>query len=36
MVWEGQNVIKNGRKIVGATNPNDAEVCACVPVMVSF
>jgi len=25
MVWEGRNVIKGGRKLVGATNPNDAE-----------
>eukprot|EP01090_Pellita_catalonica_P001323 TRINITY_DN1102_c0_g1_i1.p1 TRINITY_DN1102_c0_g1~~TRINITY_DN1102_c0_g1_i1.p1 ORF type:complete len:242 (+),score=31.52 TRINITY_DN1102_c0_g1_i1:91-816(+) len=25
MVWEGKNVIKNGRKIVGATNPDDSE-----------
>jgi len=25
MVWEGKNVIKGGRKLVGATNPNDAE-----------
>lgn len=25
MVWEGQDVIKNGRKIVGATNPADSE-----------
>jgi nucleoside-diphosphate kinase len=25
MVWEGRNVIANGRKIVGATNPADAE-----------
>jgi len=25
MVWEGRNVIVNGRKIVGATNPSDAE-----------
>jgi len=25
MVWEGRNVIVNGRKIVGATNPADAE-----------
>jgi nucleoside-diphosphate kinase len=25
MVWEGRNAIVNGRKIVGATNPADAE-----------
>jgi len=25
MVWEGKGVIKGGRKLVGATNPNDAE-----------
>jgi len=24
MVWEGKDVIKQGRKLVGATNPNDA------------
>eukprot|EP01116_Phalansterium_solitarium_P012165 TRINITY_DN28209_c1_g1_i1.p1 TRINITY_DN28209_c1_g1~~TRINITY_DN28209_c1_g1_i1.p1 ORF type:complete len:241 (+),score=103.45 TRINITY_DN28209_c1_g1_i1:38-724(+) len=24
MVWEGHNAIKNGRKLVGATNPDDA------------
>lgn len=26
MVWEGDDVIKTGRKIIGATNPVDAEV----------
>ncbi len=26
MVWEGTEAIKNGRKIVGATNPADAEM----------
>jgi len=25
MVWEGKSVIKGGRKIIGATNPQDAE-----------
>jgi len=25
MVWEGKGVIKGGRRLVGATNPNDAE-----------
>merc|ERR1712080_642034 len=25
MVWEGQDVILQGRKLVGATNPNDSE-----------
>lgn len=25
MVWEGENVIATGRKIVGATNPQEAE-----------
>jgi len=25
MVWEGHNAIKGGRKLVGATNPDDAE-----------
>lgn len=25
MVWEGKNVIKTGRKILGATNPADSE-----------
>eukprot|EP01120_Amphizonella_sp_Union-15-10_P002508 TRINITY_DN1277_c0_g1_i1.p1 TRINITY_DN1277_c0_g1~~TRINITY_DN1277_c0_g1_i1.p1 ORF type:complete len:225 (+),score=35.31 TRINITY_DN1277_c0_g1_i1:48-722(+) len=25
MVWEGRNVIKGGRKLVGATNPDDSE-----------
>ena len=24
MVWEGNNVIKGGRKLVGATNPDDS------------
>ena len=26
MVWEGDDVIKTGRKIIGATNPADAEI----------
>ena len=25
MVWEGKDVILQGRKLVGATNPNDSE-----------
>jgi nucleoside-diphosphate kinase len=25
MVWEGPDVIRQGRKIIGATNPNDAD-----------
>eukprot|EP00211_Chloroparvula_japonica_P013809 CAMPEP_0119132842 /NCGR_PEP_ID=MMETSP1310-20130426/12437_1 /TAXON_ID=464262 /ORGANISM="Genus nov. species nov., Strain RCC2339" /LENGTH=142 /DNA_ID=CAMNT_0007123507 /DNA_START=47 /DNA_END=475 /DNA_ORIENTATION=+ len=25
MVWEGKNVVKTGRKIIGATNPLDSE-----------
>eukprot|EP01121_Diplochlamys_sp_Union-15-3_P022654 TRINITY_DN971_c0_g1_i3.p1 TRINITY_DN971_c0_g1~~TRINITY_DN971_c0_g1_i3.p1 ORF type:complete len:220 (+),score=45.61 TRINITY_DN971_c0_g1_i3:32-691(+) len=25
MIWEGRNVIKGGRKLVGATNPDDAD-----------
>lgn len=26
MVWEGHNVIKTGRKMIGATNPDQAEI----------